>query len=115
MNAPVTDRQLESQARPDPEAVKRERVWLDDADGDLLARRISAWLAMHRVRVGRLAEAAGTDRASLSRALHSKRPFPVYLALRICEYTDLAIVGDSVKFDPGWADEGADVSSQALE
>jgi len=59
---------------------------------------------MHRVRAGKLAASAGTDSASLSRALHAKRPFPVDLALRICEHTGLTLTGDSVKFDPSQAE-----------
>jgi hypothetical protein len=74
-------------------------LWLEAADGDLLGRRVSAWLAMHRVAASQLAEAAGTDRFGLSRALHGKRPFPVILALRISHYTGLDITGNSVTFD----------------
>jgi hypothetical protein len=80
--------------------ASRNRLWLETADGDLLGRRVSAWLAMHRVEATQLAQAAGTDRSGLSRALHGKRPFPVTLALRICHYTGLDINGTSVTFDP---------------
>jgi hypothetical protein len=80
--------------------ASRDRLWLETADGDLLGRRISAWLAMHRVEATQLAQAAGTDRSGLSRALHGKRPFPVILAVRICQYTGLDINGTSVTFEP---------------
>jgi hypothetical protein len=81
-------------------ALGPERLWLETADGDLLGRRVSAWLAMHRAEATQLAQAAGTDKSGLSRALHGRRPFPVTLALRICQYTGLDITGDSVTFDP---------------
>jgi hypothetical protein len=81
-------------------AASHDRLWLDTADGDLLGRRVSAWLAMHRAEASQLAQAAGTSKSGLSRALRGKRPFPVTLALRICQYTGLDITGDSVTFDP---------------
>jgi hypothetical protein len=84
-------------------ALNWKRVWLEAADGELLGRRVSAWLAMRLVEAGQLAQAAGTDRSALSRALGGKRPFPVCLALRICQYTGLDITGDSVSFDPSRA------------
>jgi hypothetical protein len=81
-------------------AASRDRLWLEPANGDLLGRRVSAWLAMHRIEAGQLAQAAGTGKSGLSRALHGKRPFPVTLALRICHHTGLTINGDTVTFDP---------------
>jgi transcriptional regulator with XRE-family HTH domain len=87
-------------AHPEAPAASRDRLWLEPADGDLLGRRVSAWLAMHRIQASQLARAAGTDRSGLSRALHGKSPFPVILALRVCQYTGLDITGDSVTFEP---------------
>jgi hypothetical protein len=81
-----------------------ERLWLETADGDLLRRRVSAWLAMHHVHASDLAQAAGTDKSGLSRALHGKRPFPVSLALQICHYTGMNITGDTVTYDPRHAE-----------
>jgi hypothetical protein len=87
-------------AQREAPAASRERLWLETADGDLLGRRVSAWLAMHRIQARQLAQATGTGKSGLSRALHGKRPFPVTLALRICHYTGLDITGDTVTFDP---------------
>lgn len=86
---------------------RRGRACLADADGDLLGRRVSAWLAMHRVEAAELAGAVGCDRSGLSRALHGRRLFPVSLALAICDYTGLAFTGDSVAFDPARAAQRA--------
>jgi hypothetical protein len=93
---PATPKARQAQAAPSGPG----RLWLETADGDLLGRRVSAWLAMHRINAGQLAQAAGTDRYGLSRALHGKRPFPLTLAVRICQYTGLDINGTSVTFDP---------------
>jgi hypothetical protein len=83
--------------------ASRDRLWLNAADGDLVGRRISAWLAMHRVQASHLAQEADTNLFGLSRALHGKRPFPVILALRISQYTGLPINGDTVTYDPARA------------
>jgi hypothetical protein len=83
-----------------------ERLRPETADGDLLGRRISAWLAMHRVHASDLAQAAGTSKSGLPRALHGKLPFPVSLALRMCHYTGMNINGDTVTFDPRRARQG---------
>jgi hypothetical protein len=96
---PATPKARQAQAAPSGPG----RLWLETADGDLLGRRVSAWLAMHRINAGQLAQAAGTDRYGLSRALHGKRPFPVILALRISQYTGLPINGDTVTYDPARA------------
>jgi transcriptional regulator with XRE-family HTH domain len=77
-------------------------LYLEDADAEMLARRIGAWMAMHRVSTCDMADALGIPRTGLSRLVNSKRPVSVELALRICDYTGLEITGDSVKYDPKW-------------
>lgn len=79
------------------------RLFLDQADGDLLGRRACAWLAMHRVEARELADAIGASRSVLSRALHGRRPFPVGLALQVCWWTGLRVNGNSVTFNPACA------------
>jgi hypothetical protein len=77
-----------------------DMTWLPKEHGDLFGRRVAAWLAMHRIGHTELANATGTDKWGLSRALNGRRAFPVSLALAVSHYTGLPLVGDTVTFNP---------------
>jgi excisionase family DNA binding protein len=77
-----------------------DRPYLDAAAANLLGRRVSAWLAMHRVQSRTLAAAMGTSITILSRTVHGAKPFPRDLARRLCDYTGLDPDSDSVTYDP---------------
>jgi transcriptional regulator with XRE-family HTH domain len=83
--------------------MSRADLYLEDADADMLGRRLGAWMAMHRVKSVDLADALGIPKTGLSRIVFGRRPLSVELALQICDYTGLEITGDSVTYDPDWA------------
>lgn len=72
---------------------------LDEAAADLLGRRVSAWLAMHRVRPQELAQALGVPYYQLSKCLHGRRAFPVAEAEKICAWTGMRLQGLTVVYD----------------